>query len=298
MPRTNYRFPIEYISVEGNETLNGMASIDLLNDENVCLDYPRLDDEYPEEHQVRTILARGVLMGNEAVMLDFHRHLETSSSCSAIVPVGPGSQFARSVPSFILTPVSEAEHTLVLNPTSPSEHAFEGHILYTPLHVGHSVDSSRPFRGALRLAGGVGDLETPPLAELDLIPMGMSIRQSRIYHLPQTICSDLLGKIAALGIRASRFGDRFNLHDVTPDQVDLLPSIDIIVQSDDGSNLVQIGQIEPREYLFTTHTPNMYSFAGRGVDGFVLPRSIIGKLVVHFDYENNRIGFGDPLVEL
>jgi hypothetical protein len=78
-------------------------------------------------------------------------------------------------------------------------------------------------------------------------------------------------------------------------QVEALPSFNVSIQADDGTE-AQIGTLDPLDYIFATELPNTYRVYFSPT--FTIPRIIIKDLVIHIDYENQCVGFGDPLVEL
>ena len=76
-----------------------------------------------------------------------------------------------------------------------------------------------------------------------------------------------------------------------------LPSFDIAIQTDDGTE-IQIAKVEPIDYLSPTPNPNAYLIFFGPLSGFTLTRRILKNLLIHIDYANERVGFGDPLIEL
>jgi len=298
MPRNTYSFPIEYIPVDGNRALVGTASLDIFGEVSsrrfrYPLDY-RTDDEYQLIDPVDSIQARGLSIGNNAVTIDFDSPLEVRSGDRAFVQVGPDSQFAHNIPDSILSPFSEMEHELVLNPSDPTEYAYEGRFLYTSLNSGNRL---YPLSGSIRMTS-VEDGSERSMTDFDNIFFSLSISEPSTMGLPFRLCRDLITRIDSMGIQTSREGVRYTLHDVTPDQLEMFPSIEILMQGEDGSANIQIGQLEPIDYLVPTDEPNRFKITELIGNRFRLPRRIIDKLVIHFDFENNRIGFADPLVEL
>lgn len=205
-------------------------------------------------------------------------------------------------PNHLIAPISEYEAVLVLNPTNPAEYAYDGGPLYyTRLNVHSSMGFDHyPIRGALRLSGESGhtDLTTSPLTDADFYNIGLSVESTK-HTIPRRLQAEWIARIVTLGIDASQDGFYYRLRDVTADQFRSLPSFNIIIQSEDGINQTQIGQIEPHDYLVFSAESNSYLFNLRGsVDSVRLHRNVTGNLLIHFDYEHNRIGFADPLDEL
>jgi hypothetical protein len=107
--------------------------------------------------------------------------------------------------------------------------------------------------------------------------------------------------IRELGIHISRDPDdpyAFNLHDIDSDRLITLPSFEIIIRTEDGS-YVPIVLVEPTDNMKPTEQVSVYEVIFSPHEGiFTLCSRINRNLLMHFDYENNRIGFADPLVEL
>jgi len=292
MDRTGYSFPIEYIPEEVNATIPGRAVLDTFNNFAPLLRSGRGLRERES--------CLGMLVGDNRVRIDFDTPMRITDSCNVLVGIGFGSAFAGRFPNHLLTPVSQSEALLVLNPTNPAEYAHGDRILYTPLEPSLVDNQQYPIRGALRLSEEPGQSETtllPPLTDSDFFPLGIEMSANK-HKIPRRLLNQLIARIEALGIETVEEGRYMCLNNVTPDQFRALPSFDIIVQSDDGSRQYQIGQLEPDDYLFATGGTNVYEFDLTGGDEFVMNRIVTEKLLIHFDYDHNRIGFADPLVEL
>jgi len=292
MNTRSYSFPIEYIVTEGETTISGVglfdnsAMVDFLNPAPI-----RLGHDHPD-----TFLARSILIGENAARIDLDRPLRLYSASTAIIGTGPLSQFAQIVPNFLLAPVSESDTELVLNPSDPNEYAYEGNFLYTPISF---TSTSLSIRGGVRLSG-----HSDP-ATVFSGPLSISFLEGLYTRIPAPIGSDLIARIHALGIRTTPDiwdSHRIRLYDVTDDHFAALPSLDIIIQGDaDGSTEFHIGRLEPIEYLlrgFSDERDFTLWIDDSDDNTFELPRRVVEKLSIHFDYENNRIGFADPLVEL
>jgi len=291
MDRTYYySFPIEYIPEEVNARIPGRALLNTFD--NFA---PLLRSWYGTGRES----CLGMLVGDNRVRIDFETPMRITESCDVFLGIGFGSGFAGRFPNHLLTPVSQSEALLVLNPTNPAEYADGGRILYTPLDLSLVDTRQYPIRGALRLSEEPGRTETTvqPLTDSDFFPLG--IQMSAIKHtIPRRLLNQLIARIEALGIETFEEGRYMCLNNVTPEQFRALPSFDIIVQSEDGSRQYQIGQLEPDDYLFYTECTNVYEFDLTGGNEFVMNGNLTQKLLIHFDYEHNRIGFADPLVEL
>jgi hypothetical protein len=68
------------------------------------------------------------MIADGLVILDLVRESEGFSDSVAAIGMGPFSQFARRVFSFLPTPMSDTEDVIVLNPSDPTE--YEGRIFY------------------------------------------------------------------------------------------------------------------------------------------------------------------------
>ena len=241
VPRTTYRFPIEYIPVEGETRLSGVGIFNTTSTNIVLLNQPLGG---PSDDEPISILARGISIGYDSALIDFDRPMQVSSDEIAIIGGAPTSGFAQSVSNFLLTPISESDAFLVFNPLVPAEYAYEGSILYAPISS-TSRSSSLSFRGSFRLRGNGGPDMTFP------VPFAISVVQSRFLKMPGLIRSELLRRIDELGIRTShRYGFFIRLYDFIADQLASLPIFDIIIQSDDGITQFRIGQLKKERASF------------------------------------------------
>jgi len=311
MPRSSYVFPIQYIPVEGNGTLNGSAIFQVYFS---SFGFPLRGSSERFRNCSEFFQARGIVGGNEyRRMLDFDTPLMVplNSDRPLRLPAGPNVESGQGMDcfraSFLLCPVSDTEDVLIINPSNPSRYAYEGLIFYTPIEVFESPTGPTnrwPIRTAARLMGG-DSLTSQPLTSNDFM------RTAFIFYteddddgylsLPLRLRNEFLSRIVALGIHISRDPDdpfAFNLHDIDSDRLITLPSFEIIIRTEDRS-FVRIALVESTDYMIPTEQVSVYGVIFSSHEGiFTLCSRIHRSLLIHFDYENNRIGFADPLVEL
>lgn len=142
----------------------------------------------------------------------------------------------------------------------------------------------------------------PAPADADFIPCGISTAETELVLIPRRLRTDLITRLGALGIHFSehRRGSIIRLIDLDMAQIPTLPSLEIVIRTaGDVPQVVQIGMLEPNDYLYHSHDSyEIHFYRTNTPDSFVIPPSVVRNMLIHFDYDNNRIGFGDPLVEI
>jgi len=293
MPRGTYQFPIEYIPVEGNHTVNGFACIATWVR---CFHHsipPR------GSGQVNIPVQGFMVMSNtEELWLNFTTPIMVSDNSTNLVhlPALPGSPSSESMEwfhtSFLIYPSSQTEDVLVLNPSNATDYAYEAQIAYTPMVVDASI--VYPIHTAVRLSDS-----SESLTNHEFIRSRIFLNDGYVV-LPSRMRHQLLPRIASMGIQTSVIpgSHRIAVHDVDPNRLNSLPSLQVIIRAQDGL-LTQIALIEPIDYMRPTGVPTVYEIVFEYAENrFSLSIRLIQNLLIHFDYLNNRIGFGDPLVEL
>jgi hypothetical protein len=166
-----------------------------------------------------------------------------------------------------------------------------------------SFTKSWPIRTAARLTGG-GSLSTQPLSDAYLVRSSLKFYWEEMIDyisVPLHLRVDLFILLGSMGIEASVVAEvpyTLDLYETDSDRISAFPSIEIIIQTEDGSH-VQVALIPPHYYITPTDLPGVYQIVFDSYeDRFALNTRIIKNLLVHCDYPNNRIGFADPLVEL
>ena len=294
MQRGTYRFPIQFTDAGGDATVEGSGFL-LPNEMHILLQRRPRDRIDGDSIQMQP---RGILIGEYALTLDLASIPDVRSGSVAAIGVGRSSQFARRVPSFLLTPISDTEDALVLNPSNPVEYAHENRIFYTR---SPAVNPLNPWsmRVLVRFAGNNSVTEAP--TDADFIPCGFSTTGIERMLLPRRLRADFISLLSSIGISFSEeeAGNSLRLHDIDSVRLGTLPSVDIVIQNEDDDSQVHIGLLEPSHYLSRSQDAYEINFQRPFTAiGFMIPLSVVKDIVIHFDYENNRIGFADPIVEI
>ena len=304
MPRGNMNFPIQFIAAEGNGTFGGFATLNFYG-RMFQYEPPTFDDFPPDDATITQ--ARGILIGEPPLRIDFVREHTVLNSSSAtendfriVLPGGCGSAMSRDVQSFLLTPVSETEDIFVLNPTNASQYAFEGQIFYTNMTRGVLV-SLWPIHAAVRVSSGSSSVLTPE----EYMPFGLAMMDFDTLFLPRHLRPDIVRSLDELGIDHSnttgigRFSNSFEIYNMDITRLAAaLPSIEVLISTDTGE-IVQIARIDPIDYIAGTDDPTTFRVQfGSGLACFSITPRFYKNLVIHFDTQNGRVGFADPLVEL
>jgi hypothetical protein len=297
MPRGTISFPIEYIPAEGTETFSGFGTLDF-HGTSFRFDSRNYDPRINRGLTSRE--ARGILIGEPPIRIDFDREHTVRNSPSAtendfriVLPGGRGSAMSRDVQSFLFTPVSETEDILVLNPTNASQYAFEGQIFYTNM-LGEARDTPWPIRAAVRLSSGSSSVPTPE----DYMPLGLTMTDVDTLYLPRHLRRDIIRSLDALDMGyhgGSLDWIEFHVSDTT--LLAALPSIEVLIATETGE-IVHIARIDPFDYINYTYNLVRFRIQFGPVSSFAITPRIFQNLVIHFDTQNGRVGFADPLVEL
>ena len=225
------------------------------------------------------------------------------------LPIGPRSPVMNPNPvtrprGFLLSPISATQADFVMNPENPLEYALGGEIFYAPRNPYNQAFWIVP--AAVRLVNNESDQSVPP-NESDFTFCGVFDRALQLINptrmvqyptVPDRIFQQVLSGLSAIGVTFNQNGQR--LINFEESLYDDLPSIQYIMETDDHQ-LMSLAVIEPREYIEETST-GLYELRLRNSNptnlDCTLTRTILGKLVIHFDIANRRIGFGEPLIEL
>lgn len=198
----------------------------------------------------------------------------------------------------LVTPVSEEEVLIVTRPSNPTTYASDNEIFYTRMYI-DAREQRMSIRTAVRIGGESTEQRPREGIANDFISCEISATFVDLIRVPAGIRDELISTITRLGgtLAASpstgssvsfRFPDSF---DITT-----LPSLSILIQTEDGRE-VQIAQLDPADYLQTTRDSNEYRILFEHTQ-FTLTKRTIQNLLIHVEYENHRVGFADPLVEL
>ena len=292
MPRGTYRLPVEYFPVDGNQTVEANVTFQAL-----------ATSFYFRHHEWDhgRFLSRGIMVGNEE-----RRWFPFDGP--ALLPFGIDGTMHSFRTSFLYSPISATEDVLVIDSSNPSAYAYQGQIYYTAIEFDDGPEwmiIPCPIRTAARVTTVDGDWSPQDLTNSDFIPTGFIFHQnadnSEDVFLPLTIRNDLIESFASLGISISAVPDlssSITLSDIDITLSHTFPSVQIIIRTEDET-YTQIALIEPTDYLISTEEPTVYRVRFCSDEAsFIFDPRINRNLLIHFDYPNNRFGFGDPLVEL
>jgi len=292
MSRETFRFPIVLFPVEGNDPLNGFASLDIHktffaftpNRQNVS------------QSNTSSIEARAILISENGLRVDFSHPINVYDEFSS--QRNP-SLVAGQWTSILISPESHAETIIVLQPSCPSDYAYERQIFYTPMLPSMFVPDAWWFRVAFRF-DTTTQYEPTYILQDDFMVGNLSTSATDSVEVPSHLRREFMFRLVQeLGIRTYPNNPDMSLRLEISDLSRLaeLPSFDIAIRTDDGTE-IQIAKLEPIDYLAPTPNPNAYLIFFGPSSGFTLTRRILQNLLIHIDYANQRVGFGDPLIEL
>ena len=316
------RFPIEYIlSDDSNTRIDGFAMLRTEQSTSSyhfgiisLLDLPR--------HAARSyIRSRGLIISEGLPNIEFDRPVEVLDrtfehySPTIYLNAGPGTDFARSCQGgFLIAPTSATENMLMINPSNVTEHAFEGQVFYAP-HVllhrrAHLPTASTPWSVniAIRLTsnGDTASSQVIPIEQFTPCALAFDSPSDKLA-VPERVFSDLLRRIERQVIRVHR-GDNYRVsldaitHRGYRERLRNLPDIEFVLLGENGQQ-IHIGSMSPDEYIAPRHSLYGYHLTIKShypdAPNFCsIDSRILKNLLLHFDTQNNRIGFGEPLVDL
>lgn len=279
---------------ESNRTINGFAAMGFA--ETHFTFTPGWTADPPSDASY--VDARSIVIGsNAAWRLGFETPIRWRG--------GHGGVFAVSVHSIngiLLTPISEAEHLVVLRPSNPAQYAYEGQIFYTPMLSRDSTTRYGPrlrFHTAVRIHSALGN-DSAYTGTENYIESSFMAVGADIVSLPVQFRDELRSRLEQIGglrdVRFSTVGGlwmSFRFNDAA--LLSLLPSFDVVVPTANGTH-VQIARLDPHDYVVWNRYQYEYNINFQ--HDFQIRRPMMRNLLIHFDYENQRVGFGDPLADL
>jgi len=296
------RFPIAFRVSQTNRTIPGFAEIDLFRSNTALV----TDDLIPMNaswHQIEAII-----FADGLVQIDFDGEVAefsdgTEYTFNALIGASIISEFATERLGFLTTPVSRDVGQLVISPQNASAFAYEGDLFYAqnshaeywavPIAVRMISSSSGESRGTEMAAD-----------DLDFQTCTIDCSDQQMF-VPRRVVDDLLVEFERLGVVFSFTRDSHGildvgLHHVTDAIIDSLPRVQFLVR-DQYHDQISIAVIHPREYLEDdplNASSKILLFKSRFGSSCTLGPLVLSKVVVHFDAQNHRVGFGEPLADL
>jgi len=291
IPRGTFEVPVQYTLAEGDETRNGLGDLEFE------FAFFTIRPTWHTDQARSSFEVRAVRIADTDISMRLNIPMPIfDSSLSFRNP-----RFEFSFPDVLITPVSDSEDLIVARSTNPTEYAYEGRIFYTPMFTEGPRPGIMPrlrLRTAIRLGGA-----TPHAAADtdDFVPCSISANDRANIEIPARLREEFLTRLNQMeGITiptTSIVGNIIAMRVDGPGRLTELPSLDIIIPAEDGTE-VQIAQLHPQDYAVSTDEPNEYHIIFGTSSRFTLTRRIISNLLLHIDYENDRVGFADPLFEL
>jgi len=205
----------------------------------------------------------------------------------------PSSHFARN--DFVVYPTSQTDGVLEIDPQNPAAYAVDNRLFFsTP-----SSDRSRWMinRVHVRLSFGEDEHHAPvdPSANFGECSI---IGSDDLPIIPNHAMDDLLSLMSEFGVgHTNDHNGRITLHGLTDWHIWALPSVQIILQTDEET-FMNLATLEPREYISEDRRILKLRTLRRAPYTCSLTVAILKKLVVYFDQTNNRIGFAEPIADI
>ena len=324
IPRDTNRFPVEYRSLHDDSRFEGIGAFEIGSSDSYFTSHHRAPVASGSTQNGQTypqaIQARGISISDGQLDIDFDHPIPVVNESASVanwdnvihISGCYRSALAQSISGFLMTPVSETEDMLILNPTNVSEYAYEGQIFYTR-HIPADPNGRHAWRVHTAVlivphssSGGdeVMMNRRNAIYDEEFVPCKISKDFHRSLVIPHGAFGRLVSLIEQMGVPVSTRGIEVFLDDVSDEQLAQLPSIEYYIMATTGRE-IHIGEIHPAQYVTaaTGDHPGRYRLTIYGA----LPQNrqlctmdsrVWKNLLMHFDVQNDRIGFGEPLVEL
>ena len=289
------RFPVYFVAA--NTSVSGSACLDLYRSRHSFSGFRVGTESWIE--------STGIVLPNTTVSISFNHEIPTdrwsSQNICASIGVNRVSNIANEWQSFILLPTSNRTGQLIITPRNVSEYVLDGDMYYAQnVHAAYWG-----VRMAVRVVESVDSLSVHAAAN-DLISEPCFIHsQAKYMYIPRSAFDDLMDRFGRLQVpfiftRNEDGETRIFLMNPTQAQIDSLPQIQYLL-SDDNGDQINIGLIEPREYVadnpMDTTQKEVLIRTQRGPSCSLGPL-LLRKVVMHFDAVNNRVGFGEPIADI
>ena len=287
--RTNNAFPIEYIGAFDTENFTGLAEISVGDTADFSYTFLGPFWQPSSTNFRRSVVGFRILNTSLEFMFDGFRHVTSDGVLT--IGAAPGTIFARRFSSFLLAPLSDMQSVIVLNPINVTAYAYGGQIYYTG-----AIRDDRGLwvvNGSIQVGGGVDDVDRSTACRIEFGGYDLLRRP----QVPGGVMMDFGEILARRNISLYRLTEA--------EYLDRLPPIEYRIIDQDARE-IQVSSLEPREYIGNTnpyeHNPTLlltdHGSYMTPPTPIVFPGSITKDVVLHFDIQNNRIGFGEPLIEL
>ena len=310
----NGRFRAEFRSSDGLDFIPGFAKLSIATHFDFQFETNahslRLSG-LPSDYQYAT--GARIISGQRVLYLPFNDgEIVSEIEPTLRIKATPNSLFSQMVQGFFFEPISESVGRLHINSDYVTDYAYEGIMLYTPAVIDTTwgrIWGSTDFWGvhtAINLVSPQGPYEETEQSPLVFRPCRINNPGDGENDLmiPSSKYEAILNMISAQGLRVQR-SDRnpmqFIIRDITPEVLASLPTIEYILPSVNGEHFT-IASIPPTQYIAPTNEPRVYrllvSPVRIGSEICILTQPILSKLVIHFDTQNNLVGFGEPFIEI
>ena len=326
------RFPVSFLR-DGNVAIEGFAAFDLSSHQfSYACDYQEDCDHVPGLSW--SLRATSVSIGRDSshtpIDMTFGeyvqywcalgiRHIDVLERTSLpdvnhrlVMAASPLSLLAQSVSSFLMVPIGSSQSMIVFDPTDPTRFAFENQMFYSQLIEGRDwqyLYGNRGLWGVYTAIRFANSLSAPVDSSTQFIPCHIGSKPwtradlQEPFIVPSWVTDEFLRIVdereleTETLIEDQRIIFLFNVDDAI---IATLPSLQYIVQTTDGGT-INVMTLDPNEYIGPADNANRRQvlLAQGGFQDYCnFNKPLRDRMVIHFDARNQRIGFGEPLIEL
>ena len=316
----NGKFSAEFLSADGDGAITGYATLGISASSDFSFstntkssEWEYIQPLYQRADGVTIISEQDILyLPIQRVIRVINGEAFPEIEPTLCIGASPQSAFARSVDGFVIEPLSDNTGRIHINPNSVTDLTYGGEMFYSPAVIDTTWGSiwgtsdAWGVNTAIKIVDPRGN-SAQEQSQLVFRPCSLSTTygKSRQYTIPTSVYQIVVDTITARGVEIVRRQHstgiaRYLRGDITQELISSLPTLQYIVQSTNGMD-ASIGIVPPSDYVVPTNDPRVYELLVSRIlttEICVLSGSILGKLVIHFDTQNNLVGFGEPLIEL
>ena len=321
------RFPVEF-SVD-NAPLNGYAALNLVDDR---LTFTCNGRENCRDVRERLRPATGVSIAGNRLYISFQNHFRSCTTVEVLertvlpnvnqrlcIGASPHSTLSQYTTGFLMAPITSTEGRVAFSPEHPENYALDNQLFYAQLAsnpaweaiLGHhdlwGVNAAIRFVNESDTTSPVDESASPFIPCL-IGGFTWNEPYPEPFRVPSRVIEDFVRIAQSRGLQVLRMQEAPYLMFVTgiTDAImQSLPKMQYVVQAEHGQQ-VSVVNLEPHQYIIPTDNPIQYRvrlgqarvLGQTGASNYCsFNEDFRRRMVLHFDTQNQRVGFGEPLIE-
>ena len=315
------RFPVEF-SVD-NAPMNGYAALNLV-DNRFSFTFHGSENRRNVRDRLRP--ATGVSIAGNRLRISFQNLSRSYTTVEVVertelpnvnqrllIGASPHSTLSQHVTGFLMAPITPTEGRIVFSPEHPENYALDNQLFYAHLAnnpewaaiYGHhdlwGVNAAIRFVNESDAASPVDESASPFIPCL-IGSLNWNEPYPEPFRVPSRVIRDFVRIAQSRGLEVLRMQEApysLFVNGITDALMQSLPTMQYIVQTEDGQQ-VSVINLDPHQYIIPTDNPNQYRVRlgqARVSSYCSFNEDLRRRMVLHFDTQNQRVGFGEPLIE-